>query len=78
MLRSRIWAERDTIFKGILDKLLIVFYIDIYQITHLPTDIFERQILNPEFTEMTADCSGFFKGDFYDPPFKKYLRLFDQ
>ena len=53
---------------------------DIYQITHLPTDIFERQILNPEFTEMTADCSifFFFKGDFYDPLFKKYLRLFDQ
>lgn len=72
MLRSRIWAERDTIFKGILDKLLIYTRLHIYQ------HIFERQILNPEFTEMTADCSGFFKGDFYDPPFKKYLRLFDQ
>lgn len=60
MLRSRIWAARARIFKGILDKLLIVFYMDIYQITHLPTDIFERQILNPEFTEMTADCSVFF------------------
>ena len=38
------------------------------------------EILNPEFTEMTADCSifFFFKGDFYYPLFKKYLRLFDQ
>ena len=81
MLRSRIWAARDRIFKGILDKLLIVFYMDIWIYTRL--HIYQQTFLrDTESRVHRNDCwlfsFFFFKGDFYDPLFKKYLRLFDQ
>ena len=83
MLRSRIWAARDRIFKGILDKLLIVFYMDIWIYTRL--HIYQQTFLRDRYWIQSSQkwllivqFFFFFKGDFYDPLFKKYLRLFDQ